>query len=197
MSGRGYSSAGSRRAWIAVIGLAVASGLLWSAAHRAPVPIELSIERQEAAAATSAVVAAERAGREVRPDFLREKWAAERREEFQVTARRPTAIFVQTTGVQVRRESGWETIFEEPRNEIWRLKPGVVQQFFVERPATETGLGWRAFVRYGSEMSGPPLWRAQLREVWRTRSFSNWNGQAWGGGRFSGDRELFAEEVRE
>ena len=48
----------------------------------------------------------------------------------------PSVCFALATGVQVRRESGWETISEEPRNEIWRLKPGVVQQFFVERPHT-------------------------------------------------------------
>jgi len=49
-------------------------------------------------------------------------------------------------------------------------------------------------VRYGAQMKGPPLLKAQLREAWLTQSFTNWSGQAWGGGRFSGANVFFSEE---
>jgi len=41
------------------------------------------------------------------------------------------------------------------------------------------------------------LLKAQLREAWKIKSFSNWTGKAWGGGRYSGSYELFSEVVQE
>ena len=68
---------------------------------------------------------------------------------------------------------------------------------FVERPQKETERFWRAYVRYGTEMKGPPSWKARLREAWKIRSFSNWTGKVRGGGRFSGQNECFSEEFSE
>lgn len=85
-------------------------------------------------------------------------------------------------------------MYEEYRGEIWRLKSGIAREVCVERPEGET---WRAYVRYGTEMKGAQLWEWQIRDTWRDRSFSNWTGQAWGGGRFSGRNELFSTEVSE
>jgi hypothetical protein len=98
------------------------------------------------------------------------------------------------TGVQFRTPSGWKSEAEEYRGEIWRLKAGIPREVCVERSRSET---WRAYVRYGTEMKGPSLLRAQLREAWILRSFSNWTGKPWGGGRWSGSYEVFSEEVTE
>jgi len=114
-----------------------------------------------------------------------------------VTSSQPIAIFVFATGVQIRTASGWQPFSEEPRNEIWRLKPGIPREMFVERPQRETEEIWRAYVRYGTEMQGLPLWQAQLREAWKIRSFANWTGKAWGGGRFNGGNEFLSEEFAE
>jgi len=83
---------------------------------------------------------------------------------------------------------------EEYRGEIWRLKSGVAREVCVERPQACI---WRAYVRYGTEMKGASLMKAQLREAWKIRSFSNWTGKAWGGGRWSGAYELFSDEFTE
>ena len=53
------------------------------------------------------------------------------------------------------------------------------------------------YLRYGTEMKGVPLIKAQLREAWLNRSLSNWTGKAWGGGRWSGANELFSDEFTE
>jgi len=86
---------------------------------------------------------------------------------------------------------------EEQRNEIWRLKPGIARELFVERPEKAAEETWRVYVQYGAEMHGPPLWKAQLREAWRIRSFTNWTGKGWGGGRFSGRNEFLSDEFAE
>jgi len=127
-------------------------------------------------------------------DDLRQKYSPERREEFYVGSIQDTAIFILATGVQVRTPAGWQTAYEEYRGEIWRLKSGVAREVCVERP--ESGV-WRVYVRYGTEMRGPSLVKAQLKDAWISRSFSNWTGKAWGGGRWSGSNELFSDEVTE
>jgi hypothetical protein len=125
-------------------------------------------------------------------DDLRQKYDPKRRMVFQVVASQTTSVFALATGVQVRGSSGWRTVYEEYRGEIWRLKPGMAREVCVERPEGEN---WRAYVRYGNEMKGVSLLRAQLKEAWKIRSFTNWTGRAWGGGRWGGRYELFSEEV--
>jgi len=83
---------------------------------------------------------------------------------------------------------------EEYRGEIWRLKSGVAREVCVERPEAAM---WRAYLRYGTEMKGAPLIKAQLREAWLKRSLSNWTGKAWSGGRWSGAHELFSDQFTE
>jgi hypothetical protein len=114
--------------------------------------------------------------------------------QFHVTCTQDTSIFVRETGVQVPTPSGWQTCIEDSRGEIWRLKPGVAREVCVERPQAAM---WRACIRFGTEMKGASLLKAQLREAWLTRSFSNWTGKAWGGGRFSGTYELFSDPITE
>jgi hypothetical protein len=126
-------------------------------------------------------------------DDLRQKYDPKRRVVFHVTASQTTSVFVLATGVQVSGPAGWERVYEEYRGEIWRLKPDVEREVCVERPEGEI---WRAYVRYGVEMKGVSLLRAQLKEAWKIRSVTNWTGRAWGGGRWSGRYELFSEEVR-
>lgn len=128
------------------------------------------------------------------PDFFQLKYPSTRRAGFHVSSSKPAAIFVLATGVQILTDSGWQPFSEEPRNEIWRLKPGTAQDMFVEIPEKQTEERWRAFIRYGTEMHGPPLLRAQVREAWKIRSITNWTGKAWGGGRFSGGNEYFSQE---
>jgi hypothetical protein len=77
------------------------------------------------------------------------------------------------------------------------MKPGIEREMVVERPQKGTEQIWRAYVGYATEMQGPPLWKAQLREAWKIRSFANWTGKAWGGGRFSGRNEFLSEEFAE
>lgn len=92
--------------------------------------------------------------------------------------------------MQLLTPSGWQTESEDQRNEIWRLEAGRPVEACVERTAAGT---WPSFVRYGVELRGAPLLKAQVREAWILRSLSNWTGQAWGGGRFHGSVELFSE----
>ena len=128
------------------------------------------------------------------PDDLRGKYASVQRGEFHLVSSEDTAILVLATGVQVLTSSGWKTQTEDYRGEIWRLKAGQPKEVCVERPGNTT---WRAFLRYGFEMHGVPVLKAQVREAWVLKSFSNWTGQAWGGGRFHGNEELFSEEIEE
>jgi hypothetical protein len=128
------------------------------------------------------------------PDGLRRKYAPARRGEFLLVSAEDTSIFVLATGIQMLTSSGWQTESEDTRSEIWRLKAGRPVEVCVERPDSGT---WRAFVRYGFEMHGTPLLKAQVREAWILRSVSNWTGQAWGGDRFHGSVELFSAELEE
>lgn len=155
-------------------------------------PKTLRIDRQKSGNTGSGVAAL---ATNVVADFYRLKYSPSA--EFRVTSSQPIAIFVLATGVQIRTDSGWQVFSEEPRNDIWRLNAGIAREMFVERPPKETQQVWRAYVRYSSEMEGTPLLKAQLQEAWKIRSFTNWTGQAWGGGRFAGRNELFSEEFSE
>jgi hypothetical protein len=108
-----------------------------------------------------------------------------------------SAAEIVVAAVQVPTDSGWVPFSEEPRNETWRLTPGIARDLVVERPPPDSGQVWRAYICYGTEMRGPPLLKAQLRETWRIRSFFNWTGKAWGGGRFSGSHDLFSKNYTE
>jgi hypothetical protein len=87
-------------------------------------------------------------------DFFETKYAPAKRARFCVSSSNPAAIFVLATGVQILTESGWQPYSEEPRNEIWRLKPGTARDMYVEIPEKETKEIWRAYIRYGTEMHG-------------------------------------------
>ncbi|MGI8964512.1 MAG: hypothetical protein ACR2H1_00300 [Limisphaerales bacterium] len=189
----------SRRSWImigsvAVIGLAIAVVLFLPSGDKPQTPMALRMERQKsgdtgnkAATPSSNIVL----------DFFSTKYSLSHRAEFHVTSSQPSAIFVVATGVEISTDSGWEPFSEEPRNEIWRLTNGVKREMYVERPERESKQKWRAYIRYGTEMKGPPLLATQLREAWRIRSISNWTGKPWGGGHFNGAHEIFSEEFLE
>lgn len=180
---------------IFAVGLLVVTALLWASLAQSPTPNPLRIDRQKLEADGSGVAPP---STNVISDFYDRKYSPAQRAKFHVTASQPMAIGVFATGVQIRTDSGWEPFSEEPRNETWRLRSGLAREMFVERPQRATGLPWRAYVRYGTEMKGPQLWKWQLREAWQIRSFSNWTGQAWGGGRFKNEgKELFTEEFSE
>jgi len=129
--------------------------------------------------------------RNVVSDDLRQKYSPTRRVEFHVACSKDTSIFLLASGVQILTPTGWQMLSEEYRGEIWRLKSGVAREVCVERPEAAI---WRAYLRYGTEMKGVPLIKAQLREAWLSRSDSNWTGKAWGGGRWTGANELFSDE---
>jgi hypothetical protein len=154
----------------------------------APLP-PLRIERAGAASASSAAPAL---GTNLVADDLRQKYSPTHRVEFHVTCDQNTSIFLLATGVQVHTPSGWQVAAEEYRGEIWRLRPGIVREVCVERP---DGGNWRAYLRYGTEMKGSPVLRAQIADAWLNRSFSNWKGKAWGGGRWSGSYELLSPPI--
>ena len=105
------------------------------------------------------------------------KYSPTRRIEFHVAATHDTSLFVLATGVQVHAPSGWQILSEEHRGEIWRLKSGYLREVCIERPQGET---WRAYLRYGTEMKGVSLVRAQLKEAWSLRSFSKLDWQSVG-----------------
>lgn len=175
---------------IAVGGAVVAVAWLSAAENDSSISTSLILKRQlpgavDQTGSDSATV--------ILPDFYQLKYSPDQRAGFHVSSSRSVAVFVFSTGVQVRTESGWQVYSEEPRNEIWRLTPGTAQDLFVEIPEKQAGEVWRAYVRYGTEMHGLRLFGAQVREAWRIRSFRNWTGKAWGGGRFSGQDELFSE----
>jgi len=128
------------------------------------------------------------------PDTLSRKFDPLQRADFRLVTREDAAISMRASGVQVDTPSGWKTTAEEYRSEVWRLKSGIPREVCVERPLATR---WRAYVRYGTEMKGAALLKAQLREAWKIKSFSNWAGKAWGGGRYSGSYELFSEVVQE
>jgi len=176
---------------IAVLGLATVSALVWLASGQPHRPQVLRMER--------ATTNDDRPGiatprTKVIPDYLRQKYASTRRAEFDVASSLDTSIFVLATGVQVHTPSGWQMLSEDYRGEIWRLKSGVAREVCVEQPEGQT---WRAYIRFGTEMKATSLLKAQIKEAWNIRSFSNWTGRAWGGGRWSGRHELFSDEVTE
>ena len=177
-----------------MIGLGMGLGLVWLMSRESPrTPIlVLNREGQAEAHAPRQPVTADSS--KVVLDDLRRKYDPRKRVEFRVSSTQDSSIFVWATGVQFRTALGWKSEAEEYRGEIWRLKAGIPREVCVERSPSET---WRAFVRYGTEMKGPSLLRAQLREAWILRSFSNWTGKPWGGGRWSGSYEIFSEEVTE
>lgn len=128
------------------------------------------------------------------PDALRRKFDPSRLVEFGVSSSEEVSVFVEASGVQVWTPTGWKVEVEELRGNIWRLKAGTRMEVCVERPPSPV---WRAYVRYGREIQGWPLLKVRLREAWLLRSFSNWSGKAWGGGRFGGHHEVYSDEVVE
>ena len=128
------------------------------------------------------------------PDFFQQKYPPEERAQFHVSSQKPAAVFVLATGVQVRTEAGWQPYSEEPRNEIWRLRPGTAKDLYVQVPEKAKEETCRVYIRYAGQMHGARLFQTQAREAWQIRSLTNWTGQAWGGGRFSGRYECFSEE---
>ena len=177
--------------WVALIGLAIGIPLLRLYGDRSQAPQPLRIDRARVSDAGLGVGAPRP---NVVPDDLRQKYSPARRVEFHVACSNDTSIFLLATGVQVLTPSGWQMLSEEYRGEIWRLKSGGAREVCVERPEAAT---WRAYIRYGTEMKGVRLIKAQLREAWLKRSLSNWTGKAWGGGRWSGTYELFSGETTE
>jgi hypothetical protein len=125
-------------------------------------------------------------------DDLLLKYSGSDRVDFHVVSTQEIAIFVQSTAIQVPTTGGWKIISDEQRNEVWRLKPGVVHQVCVERPRAE---GWRLYIKYASEMHGSARLHANVHQAWITRSLTNWNGKAWGGGYFGGSNELVSEQI--
>jgi hypothetical protein len=176
---------------VMVVGVAVTVTWLSLGEKESSTAIPLTLSRQRVGAVDLAVSASPT---HVIPDFFQLKYPPAQRAQFHLSSSKPATIFVRATGVQIRTDSGWRSYSEEPRNEIWRLKPGTVQNMCVEIPEKESDGIWRAYIRYGTEMHGPPLLKAQVREAWMIRSFTNWTGKAWGGGRFSGQNVLLSEE---
>jgi hypothetical protein len=179
---------------IAAIGLGIGAGLWWLASDEPQRNDSLHINRAGKTATHDFPRGIIAQLDNVVPDDLRRKYDPLSRGEFHLASSQDTSIFVLATGVQIRTPSGWKMATEEYRGEIWRLKPGIPREVCIERPHTET---WRAYIRYGTEMKGSPLLKAKLREAWTIRSFSNWTGKAWGGGRYSGSYELVSEEIKE
>jgi hypothetical protein len=185
------------RSLIASIGLTIGAmgfGFLWLLGGEPAAMPRLVLNRQGQTTAQAAALTGTEEHVQVVPDELRRKYDPRRRVEFRLSTTHDTSIFILETGVQVATASGWKTEFQEYRGEIWRLKAGDAREVCVEGAPSEI---WRAYVRYGTEMKGIPLLRAQLREAWILRSFSNWTGKPWGGGRWSGSHELFSEKVAE
>ena len=176
----------------ALIGLAIGVLLLWlsAGASKAPPVLQCAlVERFDRGPGVGA------ARGNIVYDDLRQKYQDPvRGGQLHVTCSEDTSIWVLESGVQVHTPSGWQTRIEDYRGEIWRLKAGMAREVCVERPYAAM---WRAYIRYGTEMRGTALLKAQLREAWLTRSFSNWTGKAWGGGRFRGTRELCGAPITE
>lgn len=175
---------------VVVIGIVVATAFLGSGSQSQTLN-DLCIDRVHETRGPSGLAAPQA---DVVPDNYPRSWFSLHTATFHMTYTQAAAIFVLSTGVQIHTDSGWKSFSEQPRNEIWRLKPGCPQEFFVDSPRREN---WRAYVRFGREMRGPQLWYWQSRGAWQDRSFTNWTGKAWGGGRFTGANELFSEEFSE
>ena len=165
---------------------------LWT--RELPPTPTLVMNRERNAGETSAGSQASPNVGNVVPDAMKRKFDSRRRVDFGVSSTQDVSVFIEATGIQVWTPSGWKIENEEQRGTIWRMKAGTSMEVCVERP--ESG-SWRAFVRCASEMKGWPRLKAQLREAWILRSFSNWSGKAWGGGRFGGSFEIRSEEFEE
>src|SRR5678816_966811 len=148
---------------ICLVGLGIVLGVLCLPGSGTQTAQILTMNRADQSAAYSTTAQGPTtAASTVVLDALRLSFDPRKRVEFLVTGTRNTSIFVLATGVQVRTPSGWKTEAEQSRGEIWRLKAGVSREVCVDRPTSET---WRAYVRYGTEMKGLSLLRAQLRAV--------------------------------
>lgn len=166
--------------------------LLWNLEPaRAP---ELVLSRAGPAGTTNAAGPEPGHGSGTVPDDLRRKHDPRVRVSFWLSCTQDVAIFVSATGVQVPTGYAWRTEMEDLRGSIWRLKAGIPQEVCVPRPESPA---WRTFIRCGVEMKGWRLLKAQLREAWILRSFSQWSGKAWGGGRWSGEYEILSPEILE
>jgi len=177
---------GAKLLLVSAVGLGgVMTWMRWPASRsRASQLLRITRPRHSSPPTPSAVI----------PDDLRLKYPPDQRGDFHLVSAEKTAVAVWETGVQTLTPSGWKVASPDQRGEIWRLQSGLPREFCVERPTHTT---WRAYIRYGREMKGPALWWAQVREVWKLHSFSNWTGKAWGGGRFAGNLELFSEVIEE
>jgi hypothetical protein len=112
---------------------------------------------------------------------------------FQLSCPEACSLFLTTATVEVPQSHGWRPAATYGRNEIVRLKPNIPHEICVDPPRSDD---WRVSIAYGTEMHGLRFLQAQLREAWIIKSFSNWTGRAWGGGRFSGNWTSASEEVR-
>ena len=172
------------------IGIAVATAFLWPGS-KPQTPIGFRIDRIIETRSASWL---NNSKTNVVPDNDPRAWFGRHAVRFYLSSTQTTAIFVHATGVEIHTNSSWTTFSEQTRNEIWRLQSGRPQEFFVDVPEGEN---WRAYIRYGTEMHGLPLLKVQIRGAWKERSFKNWTGKAWGGGRFEGQYELRTEEFSE
>ncbi len=180
VTGRGFTISS-----VVVIGIAVATAFLWSRSQSQTLNgLRIDLVDETRGLPQANVV----------PDNYPRSWFSPHTAKFHMSSTQAAPIFVLSTGVQIRTDSGWKPFSEQPRNEIWRFKPGCPQEFFVDSPQQEK---WRAYVRFGKEMRGPQLWYWQSRGVWQDRSFTNWTGRAWGGGRFAGENKLCSEVFSE
>jgi hypothetical protein len=128
----------------------------------------------------------------VHPDYLRRKFRPDLTATYWLQAPTNKAIALWVTGVEVHTDKGWVSYSEEDRHETVRLSAGVAQEICVEFPDYGE---WRAYIRYAPELPWWPSFKAKLHEAYLTRSFANWSGRAWGGGRFGGSITQFSEVV--
>ena len=125
-------------------------------------------------------------------DDLFLKFDPRSRRAFHVTATRDCSIFVWESGVEILTSAGWKPAQKEYRGNIWRLTSGVPYEVCVERPESTD---WRAYIHYAPELRGIDRLKRQVHVAWRSQSFSNWTGKAWGGGFFDGSNYLTGETI--
>ena len=125
-------------------------------------------------------------------DDLFLKFDPRSRRAFHVTATRDTSIFVWESGVEILTSAGWKPMQKEYRGNIWRLTNGVPYEVCVELPESTE---WRAYIHYAPELRGMDRLKRQVQVAWRSQSFSNWTGKAWGGGFFGGSNYLTGETI--
>jgi hypothetical protein len=176
--------------WTSAIVIGLGIGLYWLLGLTRSAPPSLQIRFAPKAIPTAPLEQSASRSAMVVPDDLCLKFYPPTRLDFHVSSRPECAIYVQASGVQTSSPAGWKTAQEEYRGEIWRLKADNAHELCVEQPPPGK---WRVFLRYGTEIEGFGLLKLQLLGVWKSRSFSNWSGKAWGGGRFGGQYELYLE----